>query len=77
MVTMDLMSCLMTLFALSRVKRMRPVSLIKGPSSWRVTNGKESDEVQGIQFSFISSASSKNGTNVKTGQFPAFIFSTM
>ena len=42
-----------------------------------VTNGKESDEVQGIQFSFISSASSKNGTNVKTGQFPAFIFSTM
>ena len=53
------------------------VSLIKGPSSWSVTNGKKSDEVQGIQFSFISSASSKNGTNVKTGQFPAFIFSTM
>ena len=52
-------------------------SLIKGPSSWSVTNGKKSDEVQGIQFSFISSASSKNGTNVKTGQFPAFIFSTM
>ena len=53
------------------------VFLIKGPSSWSVTNGKKSDEVQGIQFSFISSASSKNGTNVKTGQFPAFIFSTM
>ena len=62
---------------LEQGKTYEIVSLIKGPSSWRVTNGKESDEVQGIQFSFISSASSKNGTNVKTGQFPAFIFSTM
>ena len=73
---MDLMLCLITLFALSRVKR-KTVSLIKGPSSWRVTKGKESDEVQGIQFSFISSGSSKNGTGVNTGQFPAFIFGTM
>ena len=63
--------------SLEQGKTYETVSLIKGPSSWRVTNGKESDEVQGIQFSFISSASSKNGTNVKTGQFPAFIFSTM
>ena len=62
---------------LEQGKTYETVSLIKGPSSWRVTKGKESDEVQGIQFSFISSGSSKNGTNVKTGQFPSFIFSTM
>ena len=62
---------------LEQGKKYEIVSLIKGPSSWRVTNGKESDEVQGIQFSFISSGSSKNGTGVYTGQFPAFIFSTM
>ena len=62
---------------LEQGKTYEIVSLIKGPLSWSVTNGKESDEVQGIQFSFISSGSSKNGTNVKTGQFPSFIFSTM
>ena len=62
---------------LEQGKKYEIVSLIKGLSSWRVTNGKESDEVQGIQFSFIYSASSTNGTNVKIGQFPAFIFSTM
>ena len=62
---------------LEQGKKYETVSLIKGPPSWRVTNGKESDEVQGIQFSFISSGSSKNGTDVYTGQFPAFIFSTM
>ena len=53
------------------------VSLIKGPSSWYVFGGRKHDEVQGIQFSFISSGSSKNGTGVYIGQFPAFIFSTM
>ena len=62
---------------LEQGKTYETVSLIKGPSSWRVTKGKESDEVQGIQFSFISSGSSKNGTGVYIGQFPAFIFSTM
>ena len=62
---------------LEQGKTYEIVSLMKGPLSWSVTNGKESDEVQGIQFSFISSGSSKNGTNVKTGQFPSFIFSTM
>ena len=53
------------------------VSLIKGPKSWSVANGKKSDEVQGIQFSFSSSAASLNGTSVNDGQFPALIFSTM
>ena len=62
---------------LEQGKTYEIVSLIKGPLSWSVTNGKESDEVQGIQFSFISSGSSKNGTGVNTGQFPAFIFGTM
>ena len=62
---------------LEQGKTYQIVSLIKGPLSWSVTYGKESDKVQGIQFSFTSSASSKNGTNVEAGQFPAFIFSTV
>ena len=62
---------------LEQGKTYEIVSLIKGPLSWNVTNGNESDEVQGIQFSFTSSGSSQNGTDVKTGQFPSFIFSTM
>ena len=62
---------------LEQGKTYEIVSLIKGPLSWNVTNGNESDEVQEIQFSFTSSGSSKNGTDVKTGQFPSFIFSTM
>ena len=62
---------------LEQGKMYETVSLIKGPLSWSVTNGKNSDEVQGIQFSFISSGSSKNGTNFFIGQFPSFIFSTM
>ena len=62
---------------LEQGKMYEIVSLIKGPLSWNVTNGNESDEVQGIQFSFTSSGSSQNGTDVKTGQFPSFIFSTM
>ena len=62
---------------LERDKTYEIVSLIKGPSSWYVTDGKESDEVQGIQFSFSRSAASANGTDVKHGQFPALIFSTM
>ena len=62
---------------LERDKTYEIVSLIKGPKSWSVTNGKKSDEVQGIQFSFSGSAASLNGTNVNDGQFPALIFSTM
>ena len=62
---------------LERDKTYEIVSLVKGPPSWCVTDGKESDKVQGIQFSFSSSAASVNGTDVKNGQFPALIFSTM
>ena len=53
------------------------VSLIKGPSSWYVFGGRKHDEVQGIQFSFSSSAASGNESNASHGQFPALIFSTM
>ena len=52
------------------------VSLIKGPSSWRVISGKCRDEVEGIQFSFSRSSASRNGTVESGGQLPAFIFST-
>ena len=69
MVTMDLMSCLINQFAI--------VSLIKGTLSWCVTRGKESDEVQGIQFSLSHSPASLNCTGVSDGQFPGFIFSKM
>ena len=62
---------------LERDKTYEIVSLINGPPSWSVINAKKSDEVQGIQFSFSSSAASGNGTNVNSGQFPALIFSTI
>ena len=51
------------------------VSLIEGPSSWRVGAGKNPVEVQGVQFSFSDSFASSNGTTVDRGQFPAFLFS--
>ena len=61
--------------SLEQGKTYEIVSLIKGPPSWRVIHGKNSDEVEGIQFSFSKSASSRNGTDVNIGQFPSFIFS--
>ncbi|CAH3030311.1 unnamed protein product [Porites evermanni] len=60
---------------LEQGKTYEIVSLIKGPSSWRVIKGKNSYEVEGIQFTFRKSASSGNGTDVCRGQFPSFIFS--
>ena len=64
---------------LERCKTYEIASLIKGPPSWFVTNGIESGEVQGIQFSFstVNSRAFGNGTSAKQGQFPALIFSTM
>ena len=62
---------------LEQGKRYEIVSLIKGPKSWHVMRGKNSDEVEGIQFSFSKSAFSGNGTDVSRGQFPSFIFSRM
>ena len=53
-------------------------SLINGPPSWCVIKGKNSNQVEGIQFSFYSNSStSRNGTEVSRGQFPSFIVSRM
>ena len=62
--------------SLERGKTYEIVSLIKGPSSWRVISGKCTDEVEGIQFSFSRSSASRNGTDESGGQLPAFIFCT-
>ena len=62
---------------LEQGKTYEIVSLMNGPSSWRVIHGKNSDEFERIQFSFSSPASSGNGTDVRLGQFPSFIFSSM
>jgi len=62
---------------LEQGKTYEIASVIKGPPSWYIINGKESVKAQGIQFSFSSSVDSVNGTNVNNGQFPALIFSTM
>ena len=62
---------------LERGKTYEIASVIEGPPSCYMMNGKESVEAQGIQFSFSNSVASGNGTNVNSGQFPALIFSTM
>ena len=60
---------------LEQDKPYEVVSLIEGPSSWRVGAGKNPVVVQGVQFSFSNSAASINGTCVDYGQFCAFLFS--
>ena len=62
--------------SLERGETYEIVSLIEGPSSWGVIYGKHTDEVEGIQFSFSKSSTSRNGTDESSGQFPAFIVST-
>ena len=62
---------------LERGKRYEIVSLIQGPPSWSATTAKKSVKVQEIQCLFNYSLSSRNGTNVSGGQFPAIIFSTL
>ncbi|CAH3197589.1 unnamed protein product [Porites evermanni] len=62
--------------SLERGKIYEIVSHIEGPSSWHVINGKYTDEVEGIKFSFSNSKISKNATDASRGQFPALIFST-
>ena len=62
---------------LERGKTYETVSLIQGPSSWRVVRGKYTDEVEGIRFSFSKSSTSRNGTDEIRGQFPALLFSTL
>ena len=63
--------------SLEKGKTYEIVSIIEGPSSWRVISGKYRDRVGGVAFSFSDSFMSKNGTSENHGQFPAFIFSTL
>ena len=60
---------------LEKDKPYEVVSVIAGPSSWRVGAGKNPVAVQGVQFSFSNSSASSNGTTVDNGQFSAFLFS--
>ena len=54
------------------------ISHIQGPAiPWFGEGGEKSVYSQEILFSFSNSAASHSGTNVSTGQFPAFLFSTM
>ena len=55
-------------------KNYKLVSLIKGPKSWYGEDGRVSVECEGVRFTFSSSDASPNGTSVRGGQFPAFIF---
>ena len=55
-------------------KTYKFVSLIKGPAPWYGKQGKNSVECQGVQFTFSTSDVSPNGTNITSGQFPAFLF---
>ena len=61
--------------SLEQGKTYEIISLIKGPPSWRVIDGKNLVEVKGIHFTFSKSASSVNGTDVGRCQFPSIIFS--
>ena len=60
---------------LEKDKPYEVVSVIAGPSSWRVGAGKNPVAVQGVPFSFSNSSASTNGTTVDNGQFSAFLFS--
>ena len=56
-------------------KQYKLVSLIKGPLSWYGLEGQTTVESSGVRFTFSPSNDCGNGTSVKGGQFPAFIFS--
>ncbi|XP_020622696.1 BTB/POZ domain-containing protein 6-like [Orbicella faveolata] len=56
-------------------KKYKLVSLIEGPNSWYGDEGRASVECKGgVRFTFTSSDVDSNGTSVRGGQFPAFIF---
>ena len=60
---------------LEQDKLYEVVSIIQGPSSWRLGGATNPVEVEGVRFSFRNSVASTNGTRVDNGQFPAFLFS--
>ena len=54
------------------------ISNIEGPESlWFGEGGEKSVDSQEILFSFSNSAASGGETNLSSGQFPSFLFSTM
>ncbi|XP_068759594.1 BTB/POZ domain-containing protein 6-like [Montipora capricornis] len=50
------------------------ISAIKGPNSMRGENGKEFFETAGVGFTISDSDGLTNGTRVRSGQFPGFLF---
>ena len=55
-------------------KRYEIISEIRGPPSWFGEGGQIRVKFEGINFKFSRSDSPSNGTDEKTGQFPAFLF---
>ena len=55
-------------------KRYEICSNIIGPSSWYGEEGETRVNSDGINFAFSVSDSPHNGNDVKTGQFPVFLF---
>ena len=51
------------------------VSYIKGPLSWKGTEGQRSVESQGVLFTFRSLPRFTNGTGETEGQFPVLFWS--
>ncbi|KAL9960892.1 hypothetical protein ACROYT_G034400 [Oculina patagonica] len=56
-------------------KRYSVEAAISGSFSWRGLDGKTSILCSGVCFNFEDSEQSSNGTTVKKGQFPGFLFS--
>ena len=50
-------------------------ALINGPSSRYGAEGQTDVECKGVKFTFSGATSSSNGTSVKGGQLPVFVFS--
>jgi len=56
-------------------KEYELTSLIKGPPSWKGTEGQSSVESQGVLFTFRTSPRYNNGTGETKGQFPVLLWS--
>ena len=55
-------------------KQYNVESLINGLVRWYGTDGRTPVEAEGVQFTFSDPTDISNGTTVRGGQFPAFIF---
>ena len=78
MLFIDLMSSLITQFALKQTCRTYEIlSHIEGPACWYGVYGKQSVECQEVLFSFSNSSASSDETSVSSVFFAAFLFSRM